>query len=73
MNSCFTLVEYCQSKDKYIKPVTNEKDGKFITNKSQLEKKEKITEARQINGDKLIKYSLELQDKMKDDHRQFLK
>jgi len=40
------LVEYCQSKDMYSKPVVSEKQGKMDTSKLREERKDAIVERR---------------------------
>jgi len=46
LGAYMALVEYCQSKDKYSKPIVSEKQGKMDTSKSREDKKDALVEAR---------------------------
>jgi hypothetical protein len=46
LGAYMALVEYCQSKDKYSKPIVSEKQGKMDTSKLREERKDEIVETR---------------------------
>jgi hypothetical protein len=46
LGAYMALVEYCQSKDMYSKPVISEKQGKMDTSKLREERKDAIVDRR---------------------------